>query len=158
MKFFDLLVLMGVDPKVHPAIAIAWFAVVMAIGVLLMFLGLVLAADTGNDLWMPLILVVIYVGFYVSGKMLGILDDGRKRSGIRDLGKFITTMLSHGWDTKQPIGKIIVWALGGMLAFYGISHFLTQRMIETGQTGWFFLIFPVAFVIIVIIRQFGPAK
>lgn len=158
MKFFDLLVLIGVDPNIRPAIAIAWFIAAMAAAAILMFSGLLLAADTGNDLWMPIMTVVALVSVYLSGKIFGILDDGKRRSGIRDLGKFITTMLSHGWDTKQPIGKIIAWALGGMLAFLGLSHFLTQKMIETGETGWFFLIFPAGFVIIVIVRHFGPTK
>lgn len=154
MKFFDLLILMGMKRDVRPAAAGIWLISVMSIGAIVFIAVGLKFILTDNVNWL-LILPFLFFGIYASGRVFGILDSGSDRSGLRDIGKIFIEMNLIFVDRDQPLGKFVVWRAIGFVLAVVLMLFLMRVWLDGGNALWVLAVFPVMLVYYFAARHFG---
>ena len=155
MSLFELLVLLGVDPKIARWKAIIWFSSVMIVGFLVMIGGfLAYAYSLLGELWI-LIMIPYFVGAYLSGHIFGIFDTSKDRSIMRDLGHIITEILLFRVNREQPLERLVIWRAAGFVVAIIFSVFLTHIWLAGGSPYWNLIAIPIVIAFYLIGRRFG---
>ena len=153
MSFYELMIIMGVDPKIEPWKAYVWFFSVMFVGFVLFF-GAFFAQSLLGKYWF-LVLILIYVGIYISGHFYNIFDRRKRGSWLRAWGRFISEMFVFRVDREQPIGKFLLWQVAGFTAAGFLTLFVVRIWLDGGSPLWALIGIPFVLVFYVIGRHFG---
>ena len=155
MSFFELLVLIGVDPKVEPWKAYIWFTSAIFICFLVMIGGAIgYHLELIGELWF-LFLIPVILGFHFSGRVYGILDSNKDRSPIRDIRRFAGEMLFYRINREQSPKKFILWQVTGYIVGGLILFFVFRNVLEGGSFIWGLLFIPYVIGFLALSRHFG---